>query len=52
LNFGAAGRFFRIEAPYAIFLNFGAGGKIVYNIDTVATNFKMNFGAAGKFLTS
>jgi hypothetical protein len=52
LNFGAAGRFFRIEAPQAIFFFFGAGGKIVFNIDTGATNFRMNFGAAGKFFTS
>jgi hypothetical protein len=52
LNFGAAGRFFRIEASHAIVLNFGAGGKIVYNIDNAATNFSMNFGAAGKLFTS
>jgi hypothetical protein len=34
------------------FLNFGARGKIVYNIDTAATNFRMSFCAAGKFFTS
>jgi hypothetical protein len=52
MNVSAAGRFFRIEAPQANFLNFGAAGKIVYNIDTASTNFRMNFGAAGIFFTS
>jgi hypothetical protein len=41
LNFGAA------QADF-----FGAAGKIIYNIDTASTNFRMNFGAAGKFFTS
>jgi hypothetical protein len=43
LNFGAAGRFFRIEAPKVLFFNFCAEGEIIYNIDTEATNFRMNF---------
>jgi hypothetical protein len=54
-KFDDAGKFFpknRILLPQADFLELFAGGKIVYNIVTAATNFRMNFGAAGKFFTS
>jgi hypothetical protein len=51
MNFGTAGRFFRIEAPQANYFEFWRGRPIFfYKIDTAATNFIMNFGAAGKFL--
>jgi hypothetical protein len=44
--------FLELKRQKLFFLNFGAGGKIIYYIDTAATNFRMNFGAAGKFFTS
>jgi hypothetical protein len=44
--------FLELKRHKLIFLNFGVGGKIVYNIDTAASNFRIKFGAAGKFFTS
>jgi hypothetical protein len=35
--------FLELKLHKLIFINFGAAGKIIYNIDTASTNFRMNF---------